>query len=101
MFFDLPGRNERLSFLWFADWFNHNFINRSRQPLVPGNYRTMEEWEHIFNRIGFKVLKKEHLGFASIGSLHPVNRGFFVLEKVNSKDLLRDLSEQALLDKGL
>jgi magnesium-protoporphyrin IX monomethyl ester (oxidative) cyclase len=81
-FMDLPSDQERVDFLHFADWFVHNFVNRSRSPLVPGNYESMETWASLFRQAGFTVREMRNLGFSRLGSRNPVSRGMFVLEKV-------------------
>jgi len=80
LFLNLRSDKKKFLFLHFIDWFIHNFINKSRRPLVPGNNKTMEEWEEIFKVAGFKVLENRYLGFHRLGGRHPINRGFFVLE---------------------
>ncbi|MBU4258664.1 MAG: class I SAM-dependent methyltransferase [Proteobacteria bacterium] len=86
LFFALRDSGKRLLCLEFIDWFNHNFINRSRAPLVPGNYKSIEDWEEIFQRSGFRIVESRHFGFFAIGSKNPVNRGFFVLGKEIRKE---------------
>ena len=94
-FFNLSSDEERLSFLWFVDWFIHNFVNKSRQALVPGNYKTIEVWKDIFNKTGFRADVVTHLGFEQIGSRNPVNRGLLILQKETSIDE-NELSSQIL-----
>jgi len=84
-FSELKNDEERLSFLHFIDWFTHNFVNRSRAPLVPGNYEPMEVWKSIFEEAGFKVIHQQYLGFSAMGSRNPASRGLFVLEKPNTE----------------
>ncbi|MFA5351651.1 MAG: hypothetical protein WC357_10060, partial [Candidatus Omnitrophota bacterium] len=84
LFFILISDSEKVSFLWFVDWFIHNFINKSRQPLVLGNYKTLEKWNGIFEKAGFIIKKTVHLGLMELGSRNPVNRGLIVLEKPSS-----------------
>ncbi|MDP8212098.1 MAG: methyltransferase domain-containing protein [Candidatus Zapsychrus exili] len=86
MFFRLPSDEDRFSFLWFVDWFIHNFVNRSREPLVPGNYKTLESWKKDFKMAGFRVIEDRHLGFERIGSRNPVNRLLLVLEAIEDQN---------------
>ncbi|MDE2010286.1 MAG: phosphotransferase [Candidatus Omnitrophica bacterium] len=81
MFLGLKFNEEKLGFLHFADWFIHNFVNRSRTPLVPGNYETMETWRKMFEEAGFVIQQERNLGFSALGSRNPVSRGLFILQK--------------------
>jgi len=82
--FALPDDEARLSFLHFADWFIHNFVNHAREPLVPGHYRTIEGWSAALLRSGLTLLHCEYLGFSAMGSRNPVARALLVLEKTRA-----------------
>ena len=95
-FFNLTSDEMKFSFLFFVDWFIHNFVNKSRMPLVPGNYKTMEEWNKISTTAGFKAVVMRHFGFIQLGSINPVNRGLLVLDKessVREERLARQIGE--------
>lgn len=90
----LPSVEEKIAFLHFADWFVHHFVNRSRAPLVPGNYETMANWQQIFENAGFHVSEARNLGLAKLGSRNPVPRGMFVLEKKDRSELRAGASDR-------
>jgi len=84
LFYGLSSDDLRFSFLAFADWFIHEFVNTSRRCCKSGKYRTMEQWQAIFKKHKFSVAELKQLGFASLGSRNPVSRGFFVLENASN-----------------
>jgi len=94
IFRSLKSDKEKLSFLHFADWFIYNFVNRSRDPLVFGNYETMEAWKDIFEKAGFIVEQERNLGFSALGSRNPESRGLFILRNPSNDKQDRAMNTQ-------
>ncbi len=71
---------EKMMALSVNDWFaNRPLLQRMVEP-IPFTYRTMEDWEILFKKVGFKIKKSEYIGFPKDRDVNNP-QGLFVIEK--------------------
>ncbi len=57
------SREDRHKIMGALDWTANIIFGQKTAMPVPFAYRTLEEWELLFNKIGFKIIRKRYLGF--------------------------------------
>ncbi len=57
---NLDEKNNVMSIL---DWTANRVLERRDKIPLPFTYRTLEDWQKLFEEIGFKLIKKRYIGF--------------------------------------
>lgn len=57
---NLDEKNKVMSIL---DWTANRVLERRDKTPIPFTYRSLEDWQKLFEEIGFKLIKKKYIGF--------------------------------------
>ncbi|MCA9485820.1 MAG: hypothetical protein KC506_03170, partial [Nanoarchaeota archaeon] len=61
--FSKLSNEEKVSTMSIFDWVANRILERRDKIPIPFGYRTLEDWQALFEKIGFKVIKKIFIGF--------------------------------------
>lgn len=90
---------KRKSVLSFCDWLNNTVFGKLNIP-VPFTFKNIEEWERIFEQVGFSLVDKQFLGIDKC-NLNFTPRGIMVFEKsiypVHKRTARRTIARTSLI----
>lgn len=75
------NKEERYKIMGAMDWTANIIFGQKTHMPVPFAYRTLEEWEELFNETGFKFVKKRFLGFPKNRDIDTA-QSVFIAQKV-------------------
>ncbi len=75
------GENDRKKIMSVYDWVANRVLAQRNKVPIPFGYRTLEEWEDLFKKIGFTIESKKFIGFPSGRDIN-TPQGLIILKKI-------------------
>jgi len=81
--FNRLNLKEKRHIMSILDWLANRVLGMKDNIPIPFAYRTLEDWEKLFEKIGFEVIKKRYIGFPSNRDIN-TPQSLIVVRKVKS-----------------